>query len=127
MVAFIKQAIELLKVKGTIVEVELLKQCNDFDEREYVVLLYEFKDGLNKYLATANAGVKTLADVIAFNKNNEAKVMPYFKQETLERSEAKADLESKEYIDSLKISLGTRKIIDDMMKEISWMQLLLPV
>jgi amidase len=61
--------------------------------------------------------VKTLADVIAFNRNNEAKVMPYFKQETLERSEAKAGLGSKEYIDSLKISLSTRKIIDNMMRE----------
>lgn len=117
-VALYKQAIELMESKGsTIVEVELLKQCNDFDEREYIVLLYEFKDGLNKYLATANARVKTLADVIAFNKNNEIKVMPYFKQETLERSEAKTGLESKEYIDSLKISLSTRKIIDNMMRE----------
>ncbi len=117
-IALYKQAIELLKSKGaTIIEVELLKQCNDFDEREYIVLLYEFKDGLNKYLATANARVKTLADVIAFNKNNEAKVMPYFKQETLERSEAKAGLDSKEYIDSLKISLSTREIIDNMMRE----------
>ena len=117
-VALYQQAIELMKSKGsTIVEVELLKQCKDFDEREYLVLVYEFKDGLNKYLATANARVKTLADVIAFNKKNETKVMPYFKQETLERSEAKTGLESKEYIDSLKISLGTRKIIDDMMSE----------
>ncbi|MGZ8523783.1 MAG: amidase [Chitinophagaceae bacterium] len=117
-VAVYKQAIELMESKGsTIVEVELLKQCNDFDEREYIVLLYEFKDGLNKYLATANARVKTLADVIAFNKDNAAKVMPYFKQETLERSEAKAGVGDKEYIDSLKISLSTRKIIDDMMSE----------
>ncbi len=117
-VALYRQAIDLMKSKGsTIVEVDLLKQCDDFDEREYVVLLYEFKDGLNKYLATANAPVKTLADVIAFNKNNEAKVMPYFKQETLERSEATDGLGSSDYIDSLKISLSTRKIIDDMMNE----------
>ncbi|HKZ67472.1 MAG TPA: amidase, partial [Chitinophagaceae bacterium] len=117
-VALYKQAIKLMESKGaTMIEVELLKQCNDFDEREYIVLLYEFKDGLNKYLATANARVKTLAEIIAFNKNNEAKVMPYFKQETLERSEAKAGPENKEYIDSLKISLSTRKIIDNMMHE----------
>jgi amidase len=117
-VSLYKQAIEILESKGsTIVEVELLKQCEEFDEREYLVLLYEFKDGLNKYLATANAGVKTLADIIAFNKNNEAKVMPYFKQETLERSEAKAGLKSREYIESLKLSLSTRKIIDNMMRE----------
>jgi amidase len=117
-VALYKQAIALMESKGSvIVEVELLKQCNDFDEREYLVLLYEFKDGLNKYLASANARVKTLADIIAFNKDNPDKVMPYFKQETLERSEATAGLGSREYLDALKESLSTRKIIDDMMSE----------
>jgi amidase len=79
--------------------------------------LYEFKDGLNQYLSTANAAVKTLADVIAFNKQNEAKAMPFFKQETLERSEKKGDLESKEYKDALQSSLRSREIIDGMMRE----------
>ncbi|MGK2860859.1 MAG: amidase, partial [Chitinophagaceae bacterium] len=40
-----------------------------------------------------------------------------FKQETLESSEAKGGLDSKEYIDALKSTLGSRKIIDDMMRE----------
>ena len=80
-------------------------------------LIYEFKDGLNRYLATANAQVKTLADVISFNKNNEAKAMPYFKQETLESSEKSGELKNKEYTDALKLSLSSRKIIDDMMRE----------
>ena len=56
-------------------------------------LLYEFKDGVNKYLSTANSKMKTLADVIEFNKKNEAKAMPYFKQETLELADKKGDLE----------------------------------
>jgi amidase len=34
-------------------------------------------------LATANAKVKTLKEVIDFNTANEDKAMPYFKQETL--------------------------------------------
>jgi amidase len=37
---------------------------------------YEFKAGVNKYLATANAKVKTLK-VIDFNTANEDKAMPY--------------------------------------------------
>ena len=117
-VSVYKQAIELLKSKGAkIVEVELLKKTRELGDAEFEVMKYEFKDGLNRYLATANAGVKSLTDVIAFNKSNEAETMPFFKQETLESSEAKGGLDSKEYLDALKSSLGSRKIIDDMMRE----------
>jgi amidase len=117
-VALYKQAIELMKNKGaTIVEVELLKRTGELGDAEFAVLQYEFKDGLNSYLAAANAAVKSLADVIAFNKKNEATVMPYFKQETLISSEAKGGLDSKEYIEALKKSLGSRKIIDDLLAE----------
>jgi amidase len=115
-VGLYKQAIDVLKNQGaTIVEVELLKATKDAGSGEFTVLQYEFKDGVNKYLSAANARVKTLADVIAFNKQNEAKAMPYFKQETLESCNAKGDLNNKEYLDALKKSTSTRKIIDDIM------------
>lgn len=117
-VAVYNQAIELLKTKGaTIVEVELLKKTRELGDAEFTIMQYEFKDGLNRYLTGANASVKTLADVIAFNKNNEPKAMPFFKQETLEVSDKKDGLDNKEYVDALKKTLGSRKIIDDMMSE----------
>ena len=78
-VALYKAAIEKLKSLGaTIVEVELLKAITDNGSGELAILQFEFKDGLNKYLAQSKATVKTLADVIAFNKQNEAKAMPFF-------------------------------------------------
>jgi len=117
-VALYKQAIELLKQQGaTIIEVDLLKETNKLGDAEFTVLKYEFKDGVNKYLAAASAQVKTLADVIAFNKQNEAKAMPWFKQEILEMCEQTTGLDSKEYKDALAKSTGARKIIDDMMKQ----------
>lgn len=118
-VALLKQAVELIKSKGAaIVEVELMKKYPEpIYEAEFTVFKYEFKHGLNRYLASANSSVKTLADVIAFNKANEAKVMPYFKQETLERSEKMGDLKNEEYAEAVKLSRSSRKIIDDMMKE----------
>ncbi|MGZ3871893.1 MAG: amidase [Mucilaginibacter sp.] len=89
--ALFQQAIATLKNKGAIiVEVELYKELKDAGKAEFTVLLYEFKDGLNKYLSEANAKVKSLADVIAFNKKNESRAMPFFKQETLELAEKKA-------------------------------------
>ena len=117
-VGLYKQAIDTLKKQGaTVVEVELLKSIRPIGGAEFTVLQYEFKDGVNKYLSTANAGVKTLADVIAFNRKNEAKAMPFFKQETLESSEAKGDLSSKEYTDALAKTQGSRQLIDKLMAD----------
>lgn len=117
-VALYKQAIELMRSNGaTIVEVDLLKKYNDMDESEYFVLMCEFKDGLNRYLSKANAAVKSLADVIAFNKKNENKAMPWFKQETLEMSEKMGDISGKDYLNAVAKTKGSKKFIDDIMKE----------
>jgi amidase len=118
-IAVFQEAIALLKAQGaTIVEVELQKAIGEAGAGEGLVLQYEFKDGVNRYLATAtDAKVKTLADVIAFNKENAKKAMPYFKQETLERSEARGSLDSSEYTEALKKLLTVRQVIDDLIKQ----------
>jgi amidase len=117
--AIFQQAADLLESKGaTIVKVELYKQIKEAGKAQFTVLLYEFKDGLNKYLSTANSKVKSLADVIAFNKQNEAKAMPFFKQETLELADKKGGLDEKEYLDAVAKTTGiTRNAIDTLMKE----------
>ncbi|QDK77975.1 amidase [Spirosoma sp. KCTC 42546] len=115
-VGLYQEAIEVLKKQGaTIVEVELMKELQETGSAEFTVLQYEFKDGVNRYLSKANASVKTLADVIAFNQKNPAKAMPFFKQETLESSEAKGDLSSKEYTEALAKTRSWRQRIDKLM------------
>jgi amidase len=117
-VALYKAAMEVLKSQGaTLVEIDLLSQTNPLSDAEYTILKYEFKDGVNRYLSTANAKVKTLAEVIAFNKQNEAKAMPFFKQEILESCEKMGDLNSEEYQKALSNTLKSRKIIDDLLKK----------
>jgi len=113
------EAIDLLKSKGaTIVEVDVYKEIKQAGKDEFTVLLYEFKDGVNNYLSKANAKVKNLADVIEFNKKNEAKAMPYFKQETLELADKKGDLNTKEYLDAVKNTTTiTRNVIDKILKD----------
>jgi amidase len=116
-VALLNKTIAVLKEQGaTVVEVELLKLTTPLGASELSVLEFEFKDGLNNYLATANAKVKSLKDVIEFNKQNEATVMPYFKQEILINSNKKAGLDSKEYKAALAKSTGARKVIDELLK-----------
>ncbi|MBD1394444.1 amidase [Mucilaginibacter glaciei] len=113
-----QDAIATLKKQGAeVVEVELSKLMKEAGGSEFLVLLYEFKDGLNQYLSTAGAKVKNLEDVIAYNKANEDKAMPFFKQETLELAQTKGDLNSKEYLDALKKSTGvSRAAIDKILK-----------
>jgi len=119
LLGLLKETISVLEAQGaTVVEVDLLKALEPIGRRaEFQVLLYEFKDGVNRYLAGTDLKVRTLEDVIAFNKANESKAMPFFKQETLINANGKGDLNSKEYTESKEKTLSSRKIIADLMAE----------
>lgn len=115
----LKNAIELLKQKGAIiVEIDYISKFDALSEAEFEVLQYEFKEGLNHYLSKAKAKVKTLENVIDFNKSNEDKAMPYFKQEILESSNLKTGLKDQKYIDAFtKSHIGSKKILDSVFLE----------
>lgn len=115
----LERAKELLRAQGAeIIELDYLDELNALGNAEFELMQFEFKDGLNRYLSTANAKVKTIADVIAFNKANEDKTMPTFKQETMVMSEAKEGLDSKAYKEAVEEShLGSKKIIDKVLQE----------
>jgi amidase len=116
LVALLRAAIVVMETQGAvIVEVDVLGALKLLGHSEYQVLLYEFKDGLNKYLASANGQVKSLKELIAYDLHNENKLMPFFKQEILVESEDKGGLDSKEYLDSLENTTGFRKTILDIM------------
>jgi amidase len=117
--SILSKALDQIRNAGAeVVEVELISKTRPVGGEEYKVLKYEFKDGVNKYLSKANAKVKSLEEVIKFNTDNEARAMPYFKQEILESSQALGDLNSKEYKDALDKLLKTvRGAIDGLFKE----------
>ena len=114
-----KKAIDLIKKQGaTVIEIDYLDKINELGAAEFEVMQYEFKAGVNKYLAASNAKVKTLKEVIDFNIANEDKAMPYFKQETLISSNEKKGLDDNNYIEALnKSHFGSKKILDDVIKE----------
>ena len=117
-VAVYKNAIEVMKNAGAIIiETDILKPLKEIGDAEFQVLLYEFKDGVNKYLSAANISIKSIDDVIAFNKANEATAMPFFKQETLILATGKKDLSDAAYKDALAKTLSSRKIISDIMQQ----------
>jgi amidase len=73
-----------------------------FGGATYDVLSYEFKDGLNRYLAEPGreAPVKTLADIIAFNEANAGRVMPFFGQQDFLVAEKRGPLSEQGYLDA---------------------------
>ncbi|MEK6480024.1 amidase [Catalinimonas sp. 4WD22] len=98
-----EDAFELMREQGaTLVDVEKVQADESLGNAGFQVLLYEFKADLNQYLQQhPSAPVRSLEEVIAFNKENEARAMPYFKQEILERAQEKGDLNSEEYQEAL--------------------------
>jgi amidase len=69
------------------------------DRSETIVLQYEFKADLNRYLETRpDAEVRTLADLIQFNLEHAAEEMPYFGQEIFVQSQARGPLSDELYV-----------------------------
>lgn len=97
------KAIDTLKEKGAeIVEDVKFENLRSADELSYKVLLYEFKADLNKYLEEhPGAPVKTMAEIIEFNKSNHDREMPWFGQEIFELAQSKEDLTTDEYLKAL--------------------------
>jgi amidase len=112
-------ALSLIRARGaTIIEIEFIDAISALGEAEFTVLQFEFRETLNRYLATANQRVKSLKDVIEFNKQNADKAMPYFGQDVLESSDAKSGLDSGEYTEALRKShVGSRELIERLMTD----------
>ncbi|MDA9736081.1 amidase family protein, partial [Candidatus Marinimicrobia bacterium] len=92
------------------------------DKREYpgpeelLVLLYEFKVGLEQYLASSNSEFKTLDELIAFNEKNKDDVLKYFDQSHFYDSN-KTSSQKEEYLIALERVLQTRDEIDSFIEE----------
>lgn len=69
---------------------------------EWEVLQYEFKAGINAYLAALgpDAPVHTLEEIIEFNRRNKDRELAFFGQETLIKAQAKGPLTDKAYLDA---------------------------
>jgi amidase len=95
--AAIDKAIETVKAQGAEVVDVKLARYNAWEASELEVMQYEFKDGLNHYLKASGSPHASLEALIAFNKANADKVMPFFGQELFELAQAKGPLTDAAY------------------------------
>lgn len=114
--ALLQKALQTMRNAGaTVVEVDLLGELK-IEGAEYSLLQFEFKDGINRYFQRSNTKVRSLRELIAFNRENDERAMPFFKQEILESSEEKPGLDSSEYREVLAKVLSVRKTIDKLLE-----------
>jgi amidase len=114
-------ALAVLRVRGaTLVDIDKFDR-SAIGPNSYKVLLAEFKAGLGEYLRSSPAPipVRSLADVIAFNKANAAREMPLFGQDIFEQAEATKGLDDPEYKKARKTSFEAAgpNGIDRLLKE----------
>jgi amidase len=98
--AILETSIEVLRQAGALViDPAEVPNFNAFAKSELEVLYFDFKADLNRYLANLGKGVavRTLQDVIKFNQDNKARVMPFFGQERMLTAQSKGTLSSKAY------------------------------
>jgi amidase len=99
--AVFNRAIDTLRTRGAIIvdPADIPTQAQ-FDADEQTVLLYEFKDGINRYLANRGTAPGSLADLIVFNNNEHEREMPIFAQDLFLKAQAKGPLTDKEYVEA---------------------------
>ena len=115
-------AIAAMKDQGAVIvdpaNIETFKHLGD---GEFTVLLYEFKAGLNAYLASLGpkAPVHSLKEIIAFNEKHAREELTYFGQDIFIKAEAKGPLSDPEYQKALEKcrTLSREKGIDATMEK----------
>jgi amidase len=104
--AITEAAIKLMRKMGaTIVDPANIPTAKRMStsEDEMTVLFYEFKADLNQYLSgLASSKVRSLKDVIAFNKKHAKKELRYFGQDLLLKAQETTNLNDKKYLAALR-------------------------
>jgi amidase len=86
-------------------------------EDELVVLIHEFKADLDRYLSgLARSRVRSLKDVISFNKAHAKKELKYFGQDLFLKAQNTTNLKDKKYLKALRSNRRlSRKGLDSVM------------
>jgi amidase len=114
------ETVRFLESQGaTIIDIDQISGENVGGD-SFQVLLYEFKDGLNKYFATLgdDAPVKTMAELVDSTLADSTE-MAYFDHDLLITASEKGDLTSEEYTEALArmMKFTQEEGIDKVMEE----------
>ncbi len=118
--SLMQQAVAFIRSQGAeVIEVDAVSAPGT-GAHAFQVMLFEYKDGLNKYFQSLGpqSPVKTLDNLIAFNKTDSVGLM-YFNQQYLEMANEKGGLDDPEYLKALAAmhegsrNQGIDRVMDD--------------
>lgn len=98
--AAMREAGAVLAGLGAVLVETELPEDHAMEEAELELMLYEIRYGLQRYLSTYGSatGPRTIDELIAFNRENAAAVMPWFGQELFEMAAKKGSLDDPAYL-----------------------------
>lgn len=119
--AVMEETVAYIKSQGAeIIEVEEIGN-EEVGRLSFQIMLFEYKDGLNRYFQALgpDAKIKSLEELIAFNKSDSIE-MKFYNQQYLEMAQEKSGLDSDEYKNALaKMLRGIREEgIDKVMNDL---------
>lgn len=124
-----EESIKVIKNEGAeIIDNLKFESRREAGDAEWIVLIYEFKHYLNKYLDEhPEIPYRSLEELIEFNKKNAEKVMPWFDQEIFVEAQKCGDLTDKKYLKALKTAKhATQGTIDNLCKQYNLDALIAP-
>ncbi|KQY49149.1 amidase [Lysobacter sp. Root494] len=98
--AAMEKAITTMRRAGAVVVDTQIPTDGQWDAGELDVLTWEFKAGLEHYLESQGAPVRTLAQLMDFNRRHAADELSYFGQELFEQADARGPLSDPVYLDT---------------------------
>jgi amidase len=114
------EAVEAMRRAGAVIVDSLeVPHADEYGAAEGTVLNYDFKHDLDAYLAALgpDAPVKSLQEVIDFNRAHADQELRYFGQETMIEAQASGPLTDRKYVDALaKARRLSRLGIDSLMQ-----------
>jgi amidase len=127
--ALFESALETLRGLGAeLVDPVEISYPEGFGDAELELLLYEFRDGIDDYLAGSGAPFGSLAQLIAFNEGNADRVMPIFGQDLFTEAMTRGDLTDRAYHDARDNSVeAMRRVLRDLFEAHSIQALVAPV
>lgn len=113
-----EKAVEALRHAGAdVIDPVKLDLPDGAGDAEWQILLYEFKDGINRYLSQRVGAPASLAELIEFNKREGSRELQWFGQETFLLAESKGPLTDRKYRQARATAHRVRQRIDALLAE----------
>lgn len=114
---FEKSVAALRRAGADVIDPVKLDLPDAVGDAEWQILLYEFKDGVNRYLSQRVGAPASLAELIEFNRREGARELQWFGQEIFLLAESKGPLTDRKYRQARATAHAARRRIDALLAE----------